>query len=99
MIPDVKAILEMLEADQCSKGQALAWLEEHMRMERETYMLDLRDDFAGKALQGMMTQWAVADNELPEYRDCAKAAYAIADRMIEVRGSTPAAVGEGEKNA
>ena len=43
--------------------------------------LTMRDYFAAKAMQAMFASWAGEDN----WEDCAQAAYAMADAMLEVR--------------
>jgi hypothetical protein len=46
--------------------------------------MDLRDWFAGKAMQGMMV-----DVYIPDFNHIAKTAYAMADEMMKQRKEVP----------
>lgn len=96
MIPDVKTILEMLEADQCSRGQALAWIEEHLNAERQYYRPALLDEFAVAALESLIvrhrdgegSQYAPLDFAQPDVAQMvAKEAYSVAEAMLAHRSS------------
>ena len=71
MIPDIHAIVEMLIAGQCTAQQAIGWINTHMEN------ADLRDHFAGKALE------ALVHNRTPD--DAATEAYEYADAMLQAR--------------
>lgn len=78
MIPDIHAILEMIRAGECTVQQALQWINQHMEN------ADLRDHFAGLALQGLIAQsMGTALGSDPVHG--ARYAYQAADEMLKAR--------------
>lgn len=78
MIPTIESIVEGLCEGTITKSQAVTWLYAHA----EGATNELRDHFAGLAMQGINSQkdWATF-----EYVSVAEWAYDQADAMIEVR--------------
>lgn len=97
MIPDMNQIIDGLLSGQYSREQALAWLDEHMKLAGDSD--DLRDYFAAKAMQAMATTdmvpgeacdalvaAAAAAGQDPVYR-LALNAYEVADAMLKARAA------------
>lgn len=82
MIPDINQIIDGLLSGQYSREQALAWLDQHMKLASESD--DLRDHFAGLAMQG----FAASESEGSGHWISATAAdraYEWADAMLARR--------------
>ena len=85
MIPSIESIVEMLIAGECTAQQAIAWIAQHMEN------ADLRDQFAGLAMQGDMASQSSDTGEwrsevATEYLDIrAKFFYRFADAMLKAR--------------
>lgn len=82
MIPDINQIIDGLLSGQYSREQALAWLDQHMKLASESD--DLRDHFAGLAMQA-----CVADPNWRRGQEAATAetAYLMADAMMKARAA------------
>ncbi len=88
MIPTIEQIIEDLVAGTISKSQAITWLYEHA----EGSANNLRDHFAGQAMQGLITcECGLHDSAfsmkdgftiIENYAFCA---YDYADAMIKAR--------------
>lgn len=78
MIPTIESIVEGLCDGTVTKTQAVTWLHAHA----EGAVNELRDRFAGLAMQGIISQqdWATFENA-----PIAEWAYDQADAMIDVR--------------
>lgn len=94
MIPDINQIIDGLLSGQYSRAQALAWLDQHMKLASESD--DLRDHFAGLAMGGLLglrtgeqLRSLFGDKESdPNPADLlAVHAYAIADAMLKARAA------------
>lgn len=95
MIPTIEQIIDDLMAGVITKSQAVTWLLQHS----ETAHADLRDHFAGLAMQGMMvdvndrikkealtTDIRYLSDAINNIRNnSARSAYAIADAMLAAR--------------
>lgn len=79
MIPDIETILEDLVAGRISTEQATAWLYRHT----EGVESDLRDHFAGLAMQGDFSSHSESSQASKEY--IAMHAYKMADAMLRAR--------------
>lgn len=78
MIPAIEQIIEDLINNTISISQAITWLHQHT----EDAHRDLRDEFAGQALNGLMAGGypnAAASDALPGI------AYDVADKMMKAR--------------
>lgn len=78
MIPSIEIIVEGICDGTITKSQAVTWLHAHA----EGAANDLRDHFAGLAMQGIISQqdWVTFENAA-----VAEWSYAQADAMIEIR--------------
>ena len=81
MIPDIETILEDLAAGRISTAQATAWLYQHA----EGSASDLRDHFAGLAMQGAFSSPIESSTDGKEY--IAMHAYKMADAMLVARSA------------
>jgi hypothetical protein len=77
MIPTIETIAEDLASDSISISQAITWLHQHA----EGSANELRDHFAGLAMQGIVTRPPSGAHQ----RDIAEAAYMLADAMLAER--------------
>lgn len=78
MIPSIEIIVEGLCDGTITKSQAVTWLHAHSSGAAN----ELRDHFAGLAMQGIISQ---QDCATFEYSSVAEWAYDQADAMIDVR--------------
>lgn len=76
MIPTIETIIEELLKGDITKQKAITWLNQHA----ENAHADLRDNFAGLAMQGMMV-----DVERPVVDYISATSYKMADAMMEAR--------------
>lgn len=83
MIPTIETIAEDLAAGRISIAQAIAWLHQHA----EGSANELRDHFAGLAMQGLVAagKYSVGMGEPPESKQYAEKAYRQADAMMIAR--------------
>lgn len=85
MIPTIETIVEDLIAGKITKSQAVTWLHQHA----ENAHRDLRDYFAGKALQGILANEDERRDGrgtgLSTHEGCAMSAYHYADAMLAER--------------
>ena len=82
MIPGIDEIVAMLLGGQCTREQAIGWLNRHMELATETE--GLRDHFAGLAMQ------AAADPKVAygfTFDQRAEWAYQQADAMLTARSA------------
>lgn len=80
MTPTIQSIVDMLIDGECTAQQALEWIGQYMEN------ADLRDHFAGMAMQAAATNPKGADGFTFEQR--AEWAYEQADAMLKARGQT-----------
>ena len=80
MIPSIEDIVAGVEAGKYTTQQAIAWLNKHVELALGD---DLRDHFAGLAMQGTYTNPISATREEKAY--IAQHAYAMADAMLKAR--------------
>jgi hypothetical protein len=76
MIPSIETIVEGLLDGTYSKQQAIAWLNQHA----EDAGYCLRDQFAGQAIAGRMTDYGSA-----RMSEAVNEAYQVADAMLKAR--------------
>ena len=81
MIPDIQSIIAMLLAGECTSEQAEAWIYTHMENS------DLRDQFAGMAMQGMLVDLTKAFYGIDWQTRLTESSYDIADAMLKARQS------------
>ena len=82
MIPTIEQIVDDIWNEAISKKKAITLLHQHVHQHVADAHRDLRDEFAGQALNGLMASGypnAAASDALPGI------AYEIADKMIEAR--------------
>jgi hypothetical protein len=75
MMPTIETIIEDLLEGKISKPMAITWLLQHA----EGAHRDLRDYFAAKAMQGLISHMNVNEKIVPSL------SYKVADGMIEAR--------------
>lgn len=80
MIPSIETIVEDLLAGSITKQQAIAWLNQHA----EDAGYCLRDELAGRAMQGLLTAETQDYNHGPDEKLIAHA-YKLADLMLKER--------------
>lgn len=84
MIPTIETIVEDLKAGKITASQAVSWLHQHAQGTAS----ELRDMFAGFALQGMLCNGfmpaQVLRNGVPR-ASYTEAAYELADAMLKAR--------------
>jgi predicted alpha/beta-hydrolase family hydrolase len=78
MIPTIEQIVEGVKAGIVTASQAVSWL--HMHAEGSAN--ELREHFAGLAMQGLI---AHGDLDILSYGAVAKAAYELSDEMLKAR--------------
>lgn len=83
MIPTIEQILVDLQTGDITAEQAIAWLNEHLRLAQGSAQDDLRDSIAMAALQGMLAS-ETADSRR-EFPITSRIAYDIADTMLAER--------------
>lgn len=83
MIPDIETILEDLAAGRISTAQATAWLYQHA----EGAASDLRDHFAGLAMQAMVTAEFEGYDAGTAATRWSTQAYVVADAMLAARSA------------
>jgi hypothetical protein len=81
MIPAIETIIEELLAGNVTKSQVITWLHMHA----EDAGRELRDDFAGQALAGLIGGALAEGLDYPNYENAATYAYAYADSMLAHR--------------
>ena len=81
MIPSIETIIEDLLAGTIDKQQALSWLNQYA----EGPLADLRDEFASRALQGILSGCVSYDRDLVVI-----SAFELADAMLKHRGEPDA---------
>lgn len=81
MIPSIETIVEDLAVGKITKSQAVTWLYAHS----EGASNELRDYFAGEALNGMLASDSSVDRTAVKKRVWACAAYDFSDAMLEAR--------------
>ena len=74
MIPSIEDILAYYKAGDCTLEKALGWIEQHQEN------TDLRDHFAGLAMQGY-----IVGTEAPKCAHIASVAYEMSDAMLKAR--------------
>ncbi len=82
MIPTIEQIIQDVWSGVISKEQAIAWIEQHIANASDGMQEDLRDHFAGLALQGICASGPSANftNDT-----LAREAYQLADAMMNAR--------------
>lgn len=91
MIPSIEEILAGLLSGRYTKEQATGWLHTHMDLARDAGDASiLRDEFAGKALQGWYSNPVVFERYGFDTPRDAKEAYLVADAMMAARAAPPA---------
>lgn len=85
MIPAIEDILQMLLDGNINKKQALLWIDQHMENMADG-AADLRDHFAGLAMQGICCSKDEAGTLVNHGYDwIASESYKIADAMLKAR--------------
>ncbi len=80
MIPTIEEIVLGLLQGTYTGTQAESWLRAHMDLAEEMARGDLRDEFAGQAMQGLL-----ASNVRAKEMEFAEQAYEMADAMLKAR--------------
>ena len=86
MIPTITDICRMLADGKCGYLQAVDWINEHMRLAADND--DLRDHFAGLAMQSYLAQPGPGQTDTGSFaalEGIAWSAYSMADAMLEER--------------
>lgn len=83
MIPTIEEILSDLMAGRITYTHARALISRHMEIAEQSGLGDLRDEFAGQAMQGMLANqhpYQASDEQM-----FARDAYVLADAMLKAR--------------
>lgn len=79
----IEEAVERLYCHECTPGEAIDWIKRNVF--RETERVELRDQFAGLAMQSLVSANLTVAQRL-DYADAATHAYRQADAMLAERG-------------
>jgi hypothetical protein len=82
MIPAIEDIFHALSRGEMAFSDAEMYVREHIRLATSDE-LELRDMFAGEAMNGLLSSWGMHD--VQDYSEIASDAYRLADAMIKGR--------------